>query len=68
MAYRKHITSRATFALCVDDFGVKVFNKEYQHHLINTFQQYYTISINNSRCNYCGLNIKWNYQAGYVTV
>ena len=33
------------FALCVDDFGIEYTNTDHAHHLVNTLQKYYKISI-----------------------
>ena len=35
---------------------------------MNTLQENYDISINEEGRNYCGLNIDWNYQQGYVDI
>ena len=35
----QHHTLKTTFALCVDDFGVKYFSKTDAYHLINALQQ-----------------------------
>lgn len=36
-----HSTHQILFNLCIDDFGVKYYNKEDVHHLIDTIQQKY---------------------------
>ena len=41
----KHKTCKKIFALCVDDLGVKYFNKEDTIHLINILNKHYDISI-----------------------
>ena len=40
----KHTTRKIVFTLCVDDFGVKYFNKENMKHLTTTLKKYYKIS------------------------
>ena len=64
----KHDTRKITFALCVDDFGVKYFKKEDAQHLIDTLKLYYPISLDWAGKNYCGLTLEWNYEQGYVDV
>ena len=41
-----HKTRKTTFALCVDDFGVKYFSKANTHHLIDSLQEKYKITLN----------------------
>ena len=54
--------------LCVDDFGVKNFNKDDSDHLLNLLKNHYTISTNWEGRNYIGLKIYWNYNKGYVVI
>ena len=64
----KHKTRKTVFALCVDDFGVKYFNKEDMDHLVRTLQQEYVITIDKNGKNYCGLTFDWHYKDKYVDV
>ena len=64
----EHTSRRTTFTLCVDDFGVKYFNKADAYHLIHALQSNYEITIDWSGSLYCGLNLSWNYKDGYVDV
>eukprot|EP00957_Ditylum_brightwellii_P061357 4657228-Ditylum_brightwellii.AAC.1 len=57
----KHNTRKPIFALCVDDFGVKYYNKDDSQHLITALQENYDISMDWEGTNYCGLAFKWNY-------
>ena len=42
----KHKHRRIVFCLCVDDFGVKYYDKKHDvQHLINTLQRFYKVSI-----------------------
>ena len=41
-----HKTTRNNFCLCVDDFGVKYFNKYYAYHLLESLKNQYAISTN----------------------
>ena len=40
-----HETRQTKFCLCVDDFGVKYFNKQDAEHLISSLQENYQITI-----------------------
>ncbi len=67
-SYWRHRTLPTIFCLCVDDFGVKFFQKSDINHLITSLQKYYKISTDFSGKNYCGLTMTWNYDEGYVDV
>ena len=58
----QHLTLKTTFALCVDDFGVKYFSKIYADHLINALQKNYNTTINWICSLYCGLTLHLNYE------
>ena len=64
----KHESRATTFALCVDDFGVKFNNEDNLQHLIDTLRQHFEISIDKDGRNYCGLTFTWHYKQGYVDV
>ena len=64
----KHKTRPTIFALCVDDFGIKYFGKDYADHLVNALSTHYDISVDWEEKNYCGLTLDWNYTQGYVDV
>ena len=55
----KHATKKK-FTLCVDDFGVKYFNKGDVEHSTATLSKYYKISTDWEGKNYCGLTLDWN--------
>ena len=57
----KDETRQIVFCLCVDDFGVKYFNRNDTDHLLNTLGKNYNI-------NFCSLKFEWNYKDGYVYV
>ena len=40
----RHKTRKTTFALCVDDFGVKYYSKEDALHLIDAFETNYKLT------------------------
>ena len=62
----RHKTKPTTFTLCVDDFSVKYFTPADAHHLINAIKTKYECTIDWSRSMYVGINLKWNYEKGYV--
>ena len=64
----RHQTKPTTFALCVDDFGVKYFSKPDALHLIQALKTNYEITIDWTGNAYCGLDLEWNYQKGFVDV
>ena len=63
-----HKTRKTKFCLCVDDFGVKYFNKEDKDHLCSALKEKYDITTDMSGKNFCGLTLNWNYSHGYVDV
>ena len=64
----KHRTCRTTFALCVDNFGVKYNSEEDLIHLIQMLKKNYDILIDRTGKNYCGLTFEWHYKEGFVDV
>ena len=52
----------------MDDFGIKYFKKEDALHLIKAIQTNYETTIDFSGSLYYGLNLRWNYDKGYVDV
>ena len=64
----KHQTRATTFALYVDDFGIKYNNQDDLQHLIDTLKEHYEILIDLEGKNYCGLMFQWHYKLGYVDV
>ena len=64
----KHKHKKITFALYVDDFGVKYYSKQDVQHLITTLQKDYIISIDWVGKHYCGLTYDWQYNKSYVDV
>ena len=57
----KHNTRKTTFALCVDDFGVKYFCKDDALHLINAVKDEYEVTIDWEGKLYCGLNLDYRF-------
>ena len=64
----KHVTRHTVFCLCVDDFGVKYYNKEDADHLINALSTKYDCSIDWDGKNFCGLEYKWDYKKQFIDV
>ena len=64
----KHRTLPTLFCLCVDDFGIKYFEKAHTEHLLNALKTNYKISTDWEGKNYCGLTLDWHYKEGYVDV
>jgi hypothetical protein len=57
----RHVTRPIQFTLVVDDFGVKYTGTEHAHHLIDTLQALYTITIDWDGTRYLGLTLAWDY-------
>ena len=56
-----HESRPITFCLCVDDFGIKYFNKADAQHLLTSLKKHYTVSTDWEGKNFCGLALKWDY-------
>jgi len=59
----KHHTRDIQFMLVVDDFCIQYIHEEDKQHLLNALKNQYTISIDSTGFNYCGLTLNWDYQA-----
>ena len=64
----RHKTTNMIFALVVDDFGIKFYNKFYAKHLFKALRTKYEISLDWIGSHYCGLTIKWHYDKAYVDI
>ena len=62
----KHKTRRILFNLCVDDFGVKYFDKQDVNHLISTIQPKYKVTTDWTGANFLGFSLDWQYDKGFV--
>jgi len=67
-SFWRHNTRPTKFCLCIDDFGVKYFDKADINHLINSLQHNYKLSTDFSGRNYCGLTIDWHYANEFVDI
>ena len=63
-----HETRPISFCLCVDDFGIKYFNKEDAQHLLSSLQNHYTVTTDWEGKNFCGLTLDWNYDKQFVDI
>ena len=54
--------------LCVNDFRVKYFSKDYADHLLTALNSHFKISVDYEGMHYCGFTIEWNYKKGYVDI
>ncbi|KAL3781993.1 hypothetical protein HJC23_013821 [Cyclotella cryptica] len=57
----KHDWRPISFALCVDDFGVKYVGREHADHLLKTLNQFYQTSQDWNGTRYLGLTFVWDY-------
>eukprot|EP00804_Cyclotella_cryptica_P014738 CCRYP_021242-RA/>CCRYP_021242-RA protein AED:0.23 eAED:0.23 QI:0/0/0/1/1/1/2/0/599 len=57
----RHVTWPISFALAVDDFGVKYVGREHAEHLIQVLRENYTMSIDWDGALYCGIHLDWDY-------
>jgi hypothetical protein len=64
----RHRTKYTTFALCVDDFGVKYFSTADTTHLIDAVKAHNGLTINWTGKLYCGLALDWHYNEGYANI
>jgi hypothetical protein len=63
----KHESRLVWFNLAVDDFGIKYIGKEHLQHLYDALrQETYDIVEDQTGNLYCVINLKWNYDKGYV--
>ena len=64
----KHVSNSITFALVVDDFLIKYTDIKDLHHLTDTLKQNYELTMDTKAEKYCGMQINWNYEKGYVDI
>ena len=61
-------TRKIYFCLCVDDFGIKYFDKADVEHLLDKIGSIYNYTTNWEGKHYCGFKIDWNYDKGFVDI
>ena len=64
----KHATRPVTFALWVDDFGVKYIGREHADHLMQAIAALYEYTADWSGSLYTGLTLDWDYEARTVDI
>ena len=64
----KHDWRPISFALCVDDFGVKYVGEEHAKHLLQTLNKTYKTSSEWEGKRYIGLTLEWDYINRFVHV
>ena len=64
----RHKTRRTIFCLCVDDFGIKYFNKDDVEHFKDSLKDHFQFHLDWEGKNYIGLNLHWDYQNGFVDI
>lgn len=64
----RHETRKTTFALCVDNFGIKYFSKADADHLLADLHSNYKVTVDWKGELDCGMHLNWNYDKGYVDV
>ena len=61
-----HHTRPTKIRLCVYDFGIKYYNNNDIHHLLNTLKKQYTVPCDWEDVNYCGFKLDWHHKQGFV--
>jgi len=61
-----HTSKPIMFALIVDDFGIQYVGKPAADFLISTLRKDYTITIDWTGSEFCGLHLEWDYTARTV--
>ncbi len=64
----KRIWRPISFTLVVDDFGVKYVGQEHVDHLIWCLKQQYKLTEDWTGNLYCGIALKWDYDAGTLDI
>ena len=62
----KHMTRPIQFCLCVDDFGVKYYNRKDVVQLLQAIGKLYKYTTDWTGTKYCGMTFDWNYKNKYV--
>ena len=63
-----HHTKPTAFCLCVDDIGLKYYNKTDLQHFISTISKHYDYHIDPTGTHYMGFTLTWNYKKKYVDI
>ncbi len=62
----RHQTRPIAFSLVVDDFGVKYVGRAHAEHLLAALESLYQVTTDWQGQLYCGLTLRWDYQARTV--
>ena len=62
----KHVTRPISFTIVVDDFEIKHEGKEHADHLLAALTDCYKIENYWGGKLYCGIELGWNYERGWV--
>ena len=57
-----------TFYLCVEDFRVKLFSESDSNYLMETLRTTYSIKIDKTGSDFCGLNLDWSYKDSWIDI
>eukprot|EP00957_Ditylum_brightwellii_P090482 6890358-Ditylum_brightwellii.AAC.1 len=57
----RHKWRPVTFALVVDDFGVKITGREHGEHLTNALKEHYEVTVDWKGSIFCRIRLKWDY-------
>jgi hypothetical protein len=55
----RHIWCSIVFCLVVDDFGIKVTNIDYMHHLTVALEEHYKVAVDWKGSLFCGVKLTW---------
>ena len=58
----RHVWRPTTFALVVDDFGVKVVGDTHANHLVKTLEKDYTVAVDWKGELFVGIKLEWDYE------
>ena len=58
----RHVWRPITFALVVDDFGIKFTGNVHANHLITTLKKYYDVTIDWKGELFVGIKLEWDYE------
>jgi hypothetical protein len=64
----RHKWRPVTFALVVDDFGVKIKGREHGEHLINALEEHYEVTVDWTGSLFCGIHLNWQYNKKQVDI
>ena len=61
-----HVWRPITFALAVDDFGIKTVSTQHAKHLKATLERHYEVSGDWKGELFCGITLDWDYKKRQV--